>query len=198
MFSSIVTSPVVSSLNQPWLQGRGRRHVLMPPSSPTPSFTPPPHVIMGKSPGKDDEIGSLAVRKKGKIKVVFQLHVCTLTQVFLSSSAQEDAFFEHFQRDFELERRRKNEDDNLFWKSFLLTPTACTPFNWKEHYCFLFSAVRWSKDWQHQSEDLPQLWSFFSFHVIIAARLSQRTPPPSISNVWILFTNFVVFWQHCV
>lgn len=74
MFPSIVASPVVSSLNQPWLQGRGRRDVLM--RSPPPSCAPPllpPIPIMGETPGKNDESGSLPVRTKGVFQVVFKV-----------------------------------------------------------------------------------------------------------------------------
>lgn len=75
MFPSIVASPVVSSLNHPWLQGRGRRDVLM--RSPPPSCTPPPLLhpipIMGETPGKNDESDSLPVRTKGVFQVVFKV-----------------------------------------------------------------------------------------------------------------------------
>lgn len=78
MFPSIVASPVVSSLNQPWLQGRWRRDVLM--CSPPPSCTPhtPPIPIMGETPEKDDESGSLPVRTKGVFQVVYFIcsYVC--------------------------------------------------------------------------------------------------------------------------
>lgn len=114
MFPSIVASPVVSSLNQPWLQGRWRRDVLM--RSPPPSCTShtPPIPIMGETPGKDDESGSLPVRTKGVFQVVYFIHTCVCTLFcFCCHQHKRMHFFEYSQRVYELERE-KNEDDNSF------------------------------------------------------------------------------------
>lgn len=78
MFPPIVASPVVSSLNQPWLQGRGRVTFSSIPRFPhVPLHHPstPPNLIMGESSGKDDESGSLAVWNKDIFKVVYFIPV---------------------------------------------------------------------------------------------------------------------------
>lgn len=66
MFPSIVASRVVSSLNHPWLQGRGRRGVLM-------RTHPPP--LWCELLGKDDKSGSLAMRNEGAFKVLHVVHL---------------------------------------------------------------------------------------------------------------------------
>lgn len=74
MFPSIVASPVVSSLNHPWLQGRGRvtfSCALRPPHAPPPPSTQSPSWARRRE--KNDESGSLPVRTKGVFQVVFKV-----------------------------------------------------------------------------------------------------------------------------